>query len=128
MAHAPADFPQPWFDGRGGLFPSFHVLKSLGRARGATLRQLDISAPREIQALCAETGDGGAILWLANLTGETREAALDPALPSGRIATLDAESFIAAATSPNALDDGAQPGGSRRIALGPFAIARLTTI
>ena len=34
LLHAPADFPQPWFDKAGGLFPVYHVLRGLARAQG----------------------------------------------------------------------------------------------
>jgi hypothetical protein len=38
LLHAPADFPQPWFDEAGGLFPVYHVLRGLARLRGAAMR------------------------------------------------------------------------------------------
>ena len=46
LLHAPADFPQPWFDKVGGLFPAYHVLRGLARLRGAPMRALTVSAPR----------------------------------------------------------------------------------
>jgi hypothetical protein len=125
LMHAPAPFPQPWFDAHEGLFPMFHVLKGLSQAEGATMRTLDISAPRDIQGLCVETSGGGATLWLANLTGEAREVALDPAFAGARIATLDAETFLAATRSASALDEAARPNASSLIVLGPYAVARL---
>jgi hypothetical protein len=125
LVHVPAAFPQPWFDSEGGRFPVFHVLRELGRAQGETMRRLDISAPRDIQGLCVETGDGGVTLWLANLTGERREVALDPAFAGGRIAILDAQNFLAATRSASALDSHAKPNTFSRIALGPYAVARL---
>ena len=33
LLHAPADFPQPWFDEVGGLFPVYHVAARTGAPR-----------------------------------------------------------------------------------------------
>ena len=125
LVHAPAAFPQPWFDREGGLFPVFHVFRGLSRVRGAMMRALDISAPRDIQGLCVERSDGRSTLWLANLTGETREVALDPAFARASLATLDAENFVAATKSASALDKETKLLASSRIALGPYAAVRL---
>ena len=71
LLHAPADFPQPWFDEAGGLFPVYHVVRGLARLRGAPMRALSVSAPREVHGFAA-----GNELWLANLMGEPRRVKL----------------------------------------------------
>ena len=119
LLHAPADFPQPWFDEAGGLFPVYHVLRGLARLRGAPMRALSISAPREIQGFAAANE-----LWLANLTGEPRRGKLNGARWSG-LATLDAESFVAAAESPDALDRLERPFAGDEFELDAYAVARL---
>ncbi len=91
IAHAPAPFPQPWFDEHGGLFPAFHTMRGLARLAGAKLRGVEISAPREVQALAVRTPSGQDEVWLANLTGEPRRVRLEPAIASGEFAMLDAE-------------------------------------
>ena len=91
IAHAPAPFPQPWFDEHGGLFPAFHTMRGLARLAGAKLRGVEISAPREVQALAVRTPSGQDEVWLANLTGEPRRVSLEPAIAAGEFAMLDAE-------------------------------------
>ena len=119
LLHAPADFPQPWFDKAGGLFPVYHVLRGLARLRGAPMRALSVSAPREVQGFAAANE-----LWLANLTGEPRRGKLNGARWSG-LATLDAESFLAAAGNPDALDRLERPFAGDEFELNAYAVARL---
>ena len=119
LLHAPADFPQPWFDEAGGLFPVYHVLAGLARLKGAPMRALNISVPREIQGFCA-----GEELWLANLTGERRRVKLGAGV-SGRLATLDADSFVVAAQHQDALDRLARPFAGDDIELDAYAVARI---
>jgi hypothetical protein len=58
LVYDQAPYPQPWFGQDGGLFPVFHVLRGLARLKGRRLRRVNISAPREIQAIAA-SGEGG---------------------------------------------------------------------
>ena len=60
LVHAPADFPQPWFDQAGGLFPVYHVVRGCARLKGAPMRVVKISAPREVQVLPRRTSCGSA--------------------------------------------------------------------
>jgi hypothetical protein len=124
LLHAPAPYPQPWFDQHGGLFPVYHVLRGLAQMKGRPLRRVAISAPREIQAI-AVACERGEEIWLANLTGEPRRVSLHPKATSGQIAFLDAGSFVAAAKRPDALDQLAKPMTSSDIALDSYAVARI---
>jgi hypothetical protein len=124
LLHTPAPYPQPWFDHHGGLFPVFHVLRGLARLKGRPLRRVAISAPREIQAIAA-SGEGGEEIWLANLMGEARRVSLHPRATSGRIAILDANSFVAATKSPDALELLAKPMTGSEIELDAYAVARI---
>ena len=119
LLHALTDFPQPWFDKAGGLFPVYHVLRGLARVRGVPMRALSVSAPREVQGFAAANE-----LWLANLMGEPRRGKLNGARWSG-LATLDAESFLAAAESPDALDRLERPFAGDEFELDAYAVARL---
>ena len=135
VAHAPMSFPQPWFDEHGGLYPVFHVVRglaSLGALAGAALLEVDVSAPRTVQALAVDTAAGQREIWLANLTADRQTVTLEPAIDSGRIAILDEDSFVAASRSPDALDLMSRPValGAAQIAhivLGAHAVARIRT-
>jgi hypothetical protein len=119
LAHAPAEYPQPWFDEADGLFPVYHVARGLARLRGAPMRAVQISAPREVQAFA-----GRDEIWLANLMGEPRRVKLGTPL-SGHVARLDADSFVAAAKDPDALDRGERRFSGDDIELDAYALVRL---
>jgi D-apionolactonase len=119
VLYAPADFPQPKFDEAGGLFPVFHILRGLARLKGAPMRAVKTSAPREILGFAAANE-----LWLANLTGEPRRGKLNGA-KSGRLAVLDAESFVVATEHADALDRLERPLAGDEFELDAYAVARL---
>ncbi|MFC7396885.1 hypothetical protein ACFQU1_06730 [Chelatococcus sp. GCM10030263] len=121
LMHAPMPFPQPWFDGRGGLFPVFHVIAGLTRLAGQPLRQVEISRPHEIQALAVES-ETGTEIWLANLTGEPQRVALEGAT-AGEIAVLDAARFTEAAGTPDILERRQPLSGA--VELDAYAVARV---
>ncbi len=125
VLHAARPFPQPWFDQHGGLYPTFHVLQGLASLAGASLIEVAVSEPRNLQAL-AVRGEGGAVeLWLANLTGDTQLVSLDPSMASARVAVLDEEGFVAATRSPDAMDSFEKPLGATDISLDAYAVARI---
>ena len=119
VVHTPADYPQPGFDGAGGLFPVYHIARGLARLAGQPMRDIQISAPREVQAFA-----GADELWLANLMGEPRRVRFGAAL-AGELARLDAESFAAAVRAPDALDRLAQPFRGEKVDLDAYALVRL---
>ena len=120
LVSVPQDWPQPWFEGRGGLFPMFHVLRGLARLAGQQLRPVVASAA--IEGLAAETAEGTE-LWLANRTGTAETLALPR--PARDVFLLDADSFAAAAEDANALETLTRATTATTIALGPYAVARL---
>ena len=123
VVHSRADWPQAWYDEGGGLYPAYHVLRGLGALRGATLRQVAVSAPRHVQALAARHGDATA-LWLANLTAEPQRVALD-CIDGGRIARLSARSFSKAAEDPDALANPTDRLDSGAVELGPYEVVHI---
>lgn len=114
------DWPQPWFDEEGGVFPMFHVLRGMGRLAGAPLRA--VSTPDTVEAIAAETGDG-VELWLANRTGTEQSVAL-PGTPR-TLFLLDADNFVAATRDRDALDHLTTPFHEATLTLAPYAVARL---
>lgn len=114
------DWPQPFFDEAGGVFPMFHVLRGMARLAGKPLRA--VTAPDTIEAIAAETGDG-VELWLANRTG-TEQSVVLPGAPRS-LFLLDADSFVAAAGDRDALDHLNQPFSWTTLTLAPYAVARL---
>ncbi len=116
----PQSWPQPWFEGEGGVFPMFHVLAGLARLAGKPM--LRVEASSFVEAIAAETEDG-IELWLANRTGAPQSANLPRAARD--VFVLDADSFLAAAADPDARTSLAAPFTGRQITLAPYAVARL---
>jgi len=124
IVHARTDYAQPWFDETGGLYPAFHVFKGLAALCGAKLLATETRPLRNVQAVAAESGEGREV-WLANLTGESVDVALDGGMNDGRIFTLDADSFVEAAGDPDAAERLSKPFGGGNVQLGPYAVARI---
>lgn len=116
---APGDDPDPWFEGNGGLYPVFHVLRGLTRLNGMQRLALDLPASGPVAAIATQTEDGIEI-WVANTRPEKAEITLPAA---AQIAVLDASNFAAAAENPNHFDALADHQGA--LALDGFAIARI---
>ncbi|MFO6463503.1 hypothetical protein ACK8OR_03840 [Jannaschia sp. KMU-145] len=120
---APSEFPKPWFDGAGGVYPVFHVLRGLARLEGAAMHTLDLPAAGPVAGLAVQT-DNGMEIWVANVGPEPVEVALaDDA--EMRVARLDAGGFAAAAANAAIMDDLSPASGA--LTLDAFAIARIVT-
>ena len=118
--HAPRSWPQPWFDTQPGLFPVFHVLRGLARLAGRPMIATDISAPNLVQGVAARTV-AGRELWLANLTAERRQIAVE-GMAGAKGAVLEADDLEAGAADPGLLD---RLKPMQAVEIGPFAVARL---
>jgi hypothetical protein len=122
------DYPQSYFDDLRGpaLYPAFHVVAGLARAFGRPMIEARSSWPGTVEVL-AHRADGYRVVWLANLTARTVAVHL-AGLPEKalRVAVIDSESFAHSTTDPEALENigRALAGGS--LALGPYAVARIT--
>jgi hypothetical protein len=121
------DNPQPYFDDLGGtaLYPAYHVIAGLTGAAGAEVLDTRLSRAGVIEALAYRV-NGRTTLWLANLTQQRQEVSVS-GVPAGkgRIAVLDEAGFAAATTDPRAFDAGAKDMSGGKIALAPYAVARL---
>ena len=120
---ARTDFPQPFYDDRGGLYPVFHVLRGMARLEGARLARLSISRPGEVQGLAVATPTGHEV-WLANLTGAPIEIVV--AGPVRAIAGLEADDFIEASGDPAFLDRPAPPADGP-LTLDAYGVIRVVT-
>ncbi len=98
LIHSPHDDAQPWFDGTGGVFPVYHVLRALYAASGEQCFETEVSASREVQALTFE-GNDGPELWLANLTDEPKQVSLI-GFTGQKVAVIDETTFVACARDP----------------------------
>jgi D-apionolactonase len=123
--HSKSPWPQAWFDKHKGLYPVFHILRGLSRLKGAALLDIEISRPRDVQALAARRKDGKVELWIANLTGEPVIVDVGRKFAGGRTAVLDAERFIQAAERPEFLDRVNSRLAAAKIELAPYATCRL---
>jgi hypothetical protein len=126
--HRPTDYPQPYFDDVRGtaVYPAFHVVAELARASGRPLIEARSSRPDTVEVL-AHHADGHRVVWVANLTA--RAVAVDLAgLPEKavRAAVIDSESFERATTDPEALESIGRDLAGASLALGPYAVARIT--
>ena len=126
LVHHRSDYRQPWFDEGGGLYPAYHVMRGVYAASGAARIPVEISDPRNLQALAFDT-ERGVELWIGNLSGEPREAVLE-GIDTGAMAmaTLDEESFEACAAGIGGFEATVQPlGDQTSIDLAPYAVVRL---
>ncbi len=90
---------------------------------GMALVDIGSSAPRVVQGIGAKSAVGQQV-WLANLTGEVQEVKLWGSL-SGKVAILDGESFLQAASSAEAMNSLEKALNGQDIRLGPYAVARI---
>ena len=123
IAYAKEDYPQPWFDENGGIYPVYHVVKGLADLRGMPLVDLQISTPDEIQAIAAKR-KGSIELWIGNLTDRTKNVELTPKL-TGKASILSAPDFERATKDLSVMESLEQPFAEWEVALPPYAVARL---
>ena len=86
------------------------------------MRAVEISAPREMQAFAAANE-----LWLGNLMGEPRRVRLSAEL-AGRLARLDAETFVTASGEADALDRLEHSFKGDELELDAYAVVRLRIV
>ncbi|MBI3674147.1 MAG: hypothetical protein HY245_12185 [Rhizobiales bacterium] len=126
MIYRKTDYAQPWFDGGAGkVYPAYHTLAGLAPASGARRIDTAATAPSKVASL-AYRGKAGAVLWLANLTGDTQRVRVSGFDGPAQLHLLDEKSFEAAARNPAWL---AGSGNAIRkvgsLDLAPYAVARI---
>ncbi|MDE0049046.1 MAG: hypothetical protein OXO52_04610 [Rhodospirillales bacterium] len=122
--------PQPWFDDLAGpaVPPLYHIVSALAAAKGAAVRAVTSGDATRVLGLAYESG-GGTLLWLANLTPETQAVTVSGLSGSGAtVGRLDSSNFVDAASDPAGFAASrGEPGDPSRLALAPFAVARIET-
>ncbi|UHD45495.1 hypothetical protein LUX29_21315 [Aureimonas altamirensis] len=78
----------------GGRTPSFAALKTLASLAGRPRIALESDAPGRVDGFAALGIDGSTVLWLANLTAEAQQVAIE-----GETATLGPYAFLSRVTS-----------------------------
>jgi hypothetical protein len=122
------DYPQPYFDELRGaaVYPAFHVVAGLAHGSGRPMLEARSSRPGTVEAL-AYRADGHRVVWLANLTARTVAVNLGGLPEAGlRAAIIDTESFERVTADPEALDAIGRDVAGGSLALGPYAVARIT--
>jgi D-apionolactonase len=126
IAYAKTDYPQPWYDENGGVYPVYHTIKGLSALRGRPLIDLVVSKPSDLQAVAVQ-GDQEIEVWLANLTNQSQSVELKFNV-NGRLAILTASNFERATQDTSAMDSLAQHFSEKTISLPPYAVGRLRGI
>lgn len=120
VVSAPADFPRPWFEDHGGVYPVFHVLRGLARLQRARMLSLDLAASAPVVGFAAR-GAAGVEIWVGNAGPDPAQITVRGARQHAR---LDAEHFAAAAQAPDYMDQLA-PFNGDGATLDGFAISRI---
>jgi D-apionolactonase len=123
IAYARMDYPQPWFDKNGGVYPVYHAIKGLARLRDDQLMDVAISTPDELQAIATE-GNSRIELWITNLTDQTKNVELMPELTGG-VSILSAAEFERATTDLTIMDSLENRLTGEKLVFPPYAIARV---
>jgi len=123
ITYAKMDYPQPWFDKNGGVYPVYHAIKGLARLRDDQLMDVEISTPDELQAIATEC-KSGIELWITNLTDQTKNVELMPKL-TGDVSILSAAEFERATTDLAVMDSLEKRLTGEQVVFPPYAIARV---
>jgi hypothetical protein len=130
IVHAPMDYPQPWFDEAGGVYPVFHVIAGMVAAAGHEALDTHVSPPREVQAVAHKDG-AATVVWLANLTGGRRQVTVSGVTNDwGAACMLNEATFVQCCGSPDGFrrteqNSTEQEIQARLIDLDAYAICRL---
>ncbi len=126
IAYQKRDYRQPLFDDDpdAKVYPVFHVIRGLAAAAGAKRIPVESGDPGRVRAVAWRDGRT-THLWMANLREIPVEVRLpEQAAQEARVWMLDETTFEDAIRDP-AFGDRASPHSGRRIALSPFAVARV---
>jgi hypothetical protein len=122
--YAAMDYPQPWFDQLGGgVYPVYRVIKGLAAAAGKPMLRTELSDGASVQAVAYQDQEK-TIIWLANLTGEPQQVAIEGFEGrQGLLAEMDLDSFVATTAGMDDLE--AVEASVDTLDLGAYAVLRL---
>jgi len=123
LAHAAMPYAQPWFDEAGGVYPTFHVFRGLAKLAGMPMLETRATPIRNLQAVAAERPDGKREIWVANLTGEPLDIALQGGPQEAQAFMLDADTF--ARLAADSTDAGWSAVHGTPVGLEPYGIMRI---
>jgi hypothetical protein len=123
IVHRRGEAPVPYYDDLGSraVYPAYHVVAGLARAAGAALVEATSTDDARVRCL-AYRGEGATLLWLANLTAQTRPCAcgMAGARRSGSSSTRKASS---APPGPGRLRGERAAAVRPALLLRPYAVA-----
>ncbi|MEZ5833984.1 MAG: hypothetical protein R3D05_22665 [Dongiaceae bacterium] len=128
MVYRRTNYAQPYYDETDGaaVYPLYHVIAGLASASGGKLVAARTAAPGKVAAL-AYRAKSGAVLWLANLTGETQRAKVAGFNGGAALHMLDDSSFVAATRDAGYLNkNGTALKKVGTVELAPYAVARIS--
>lgn len=119
------EFPQPWYQQHGGLYPLYHVFHGLARLQGCPQLTLNLTNSDAIIGLAAQT-PAGIELWLGNTTESEQSMSLDDALLSQTITytKLDDGNFTQWVNDTEFTTQ-LHPFDEGQLTLAPYAVAKL---
>jgi len=126
MIYRKTDYAQPGYDGgKAEVYPLYHVVAGLAPAGGAKRIATTSANPSAIAAI-AHRSKAGPVLWLANLTSETRKAKIEGFTGPATLQSLDLSSYGKVLGDPQLLSKGGKAVKKvGAVELGPYAVMRI---
>jgi nucleotide-binding universal stress UspA family protein len=126
MIYRKADYAQPGFDdGKAAVYPLYHVATGLAEASGAKRIAATSAEPSTIASV-AYRGKDGPVLWLANLTSETKKVKVDGFKGKASMQAVDLASYGKALADPKLFSKGGKAVKKvGTVELGPYAVIRI---
>ena len=124
LIHRRGEAAVPYYDALAcpAVYPVYHVVAGLTRAAGAP-RVASMSSDAASVCCLAYRAASATLLWLANMSAQTRQVNVTHAgaRPFGIV--LDEASFERATTAPSAFQTGVRALNLKKLELGAFAVA-----
>src|SRR5581483_460021 len=118
------DYAQPYYDALDGscVYPVFHVIAGLARARGARLVNAGCSDDARLRAI-AYRAKGATLVWVANATADAQTVQVAHDGSTLFAAALDEVNFEQATQDPRAFQQSWQALDGGPLTLGAYAVA-----
>lgn len=120
--YSKADWVQPYYDEKGGVYPVYHVRRALAGLKEFDLFHFTTTRPRDVMGISAWSSHGRLTL-IANLTGSRQHVSLS-AEKSRSVAILDASNFVDAASDLEFFNK-LHPWDDLSITLDAYSVAKI---